>query len=757
MKDKIPYHIDGKLHATGKARFVSDMPKPKGMLYVYPVFSKVSKGEIVEIDFEEAKKCEGFVDIITFKDIPGQNDIGVMEKGEPVFPEKEVEYFGQPVCAVICKDYYGAIVCSEKVKVKYKEEKPILTIKEALEKNLVFKPSIKIKSGNLKKGFKEADKIIEGEITTPIQEHFYMETQVCRVIPEEKGFTVYPASQSPTEIQEIVSAVLGLPQNLITVDIKRIGGGFGGKEHSPTLFAAIASVASYKTKKPVELRLLRDHDILATGKRHKFIAKYKCGFTKDGKITALEYEIHSNGGAYADLSVPVLERCVLNAENCYKVPNFSLTASACRTNLHPFTAFRGFGGPQGSFFAEYIVEKIAKELNRDPFEIKMLNLYKKEDTTPYGQKLEECFLQEVFEKAKPVYKKWKKEIENFNQKNKFRKRGIGIAPIKFGISFTTKALNRGYALVILYPDGSVSVSHGGVEMGQEVSTRVAQVVSETLGISFDRIHIESANTKRIANIPPTAASTAVDLNGNAALKSAKILRKRLEKIALKMFEKEFGVKAEKLKFENNFVFAGENKISIARIIETAVWEREKMAEYQFYKTPNITGFDKEKGKGRPFLYYVHGIAISVAETDLLTGEFEILKTKIIHETGKSLNREIELGQIAGAFVQGAGWLTTEDMVYKNGKPLSVSPSTYKIPTIADIPEEFEIEIFESGAKHASVFGSKGIGEPPFLYGHSVFFAIKNSIEYATGKPCGLMPPATPENILNAIEKAGISL
>ena len=753
MSKKIP-HIDGVLHAKGKARFISDMPKPKGMLYVYPVFSTVSKGKIKSIDFEEAKEVKGFVDIITYKDIPGQNDIGEIERGEPVFPEKEVEYFGQPVCAVICKDYYSSILASKKVKVIYEETEPVLTIEQAIEKNSFFEPALKIKSGNTEKGFKQSDLTIEGEITTPIQEHFYMEPQTCRVIPEEEGLKIYPASQSPSEIQELLAAVLSIPQNKLSVEIKRIGGGFGGKEHSPTLFAAITSIASLKTKKPCELRLLRDHDITATGKRHQFKAKFRCGFTKEGKIKSLEYKIFSNGGAYADLSIPVLERCVLNAENCYFVENFKLEAKACKTNLHPFTAFRGFGAPQGTFFAEYIINEIAKKLKKDPFEIRKINLYKKGDTTPYGQEIKECFLEEIFEKAEPIYKKWKKEAEEFNDKNKFEKIGIGVAPIKFGISFTTKALNRGYALVILYPDGSVSVSHGGIEMGQEVSTRVAQIVSETLGISFEKIHIESVNTKVIANLPPTAASTAVDLNGNAALKSARILRKRLERIAKKLFKERYGIVSKELKFENNFVYAGEKKVSIAEVIEKALWEREKLAEYQFYKTPQITGFNRESGRGNPFLYYVHGIAISMVKVDLLTGEHRILKTKIIHETGKSMNRDIELGQIAGAFVQGAGWLTMEDMVYDRGKPLSISPSTYKIPTIADIPKEFDIEIFESGARYSSVFQTKGIGEPPFLYGHSVFLAIKNAIEYESGKNSGLMPPATPENILKAIEKAG---
>lgn len=744
-------HIDGKLHATGKARFVRDIPKQEGMLYVYPVLSSIAKGEIIEIDFSDAINIENFVATLTYKDIPGQNDIGVMEKGEPVFPEKMIEYYGQPVCAVICRDYYSAIVCAKRVKVKYKEEKAILNLKEAIKHNTFFKPELMIKKGNVIKGFKNSDHIIEGEVHTPIQEHFYMEPQTCRVIPDENGFTVFPASQSPTEIQEILAAVLNMPINLVTVDIKRVGGGFGGKEHSPTLFAAICAIASHKTKKSVELRLLREDDIMATGKRHFIKATYRCGFTKDGKIKALEYNISANGGAYADLSIPVLERCVLNAENCYNIENFKLKAKAYKTNLHPFTAFRGFGGPQGTFFAEYIVERIAKKLKKDPFEVRLVNLYKNGDTTPYGQKIEECYLEHVFNKIKPTYLKWKKEVENFNKKNKYKKQGIGISPIKFGISFTTKGLNRGYALVILYPDGTVSVSHGGVEMGQEVSTRVASIVSLTLGIEIEKIHIESVNTKRIANLPPTAASTAVDLNGNAALKASSILAKRLKRIAKMIFKERFSIDAATIELKNNKAIAGNYSIEIKEIINRGIWDREKMAEYQFYKTPHITGFNKETGTGKPFYYYVHGIAISLVETDMLTGGFRILKTKIIHELGRSLNREIEEGQISGAFIQGAGWLTMEEMVYSKGKPLSTSPSTYKIPTIADIPEEFDIEIFESHSKKASVFGTKGIGEPPFLYGHSVFFAIKNSIEEFTGKECNLMPPATPENILKAIE------
>ncbi len=740
---KIP-HIDGLIHVTGKSHFITDLPK-RDLLYVYPVFSKISKGEILEIDFSEAEKVKGYVDKITFKDIPGENNVGIIEKGEPVFPEKNVEFYGQPVCAIIGKDYISARKCAKFVKIKYREEKPILTISDAIRENSFFKPTIKVKKGSIKKGFKNSDYVIEGEIITPIQEHFYLETQSCRVIPEEKGYTILPASQSPSEIQEVLASVLGIPQNLLTVDVKRLGGAFGGKEHNPTLYAAITAVAAHKVKKPVELRLMREDDILVTGKRHKFYAKYKCGFDESGKIKALKYEIYSNGGAYTDLSIPVLERCVFHSDNAYFIPNFYLEASACKTNLHPFTAFRGFGGPQGVFFIEYIMEEVARTLKIDPFEIKKRNLYKSGDKTPYGEKIKECFLDVLFDKIEPVYKEWKKEVEDFNRKNKFIKRGVGIVPIKFGISFTLKALNRGYALVILYPDGSVSVSHGGVEMGQEVSTRVAQIVSKTLGITFKNIHIESVNTKRIANIPPTAASTAVDLNGNAAYKSAKILRKRLLKIARKMIVEKYGKIPSKIDFEEDFCLFDFGKIQIKEIIERAVFEREKMAEYQFYRTPFITDFDEEKGRGNPFYYYVYGVATSLVETDLLTGEVKLLKAKIIHEMGDSINYDVELGQITGAYIQGMGWLILEDMVYENGGAISNSPSTYKIPTICDIPKIFDVEIFLSGSEYSSVFKSKGIGEPPFIYGESVFFAVKNSIG-----GLNLMPPATPENILKVI-------
>ncbi len=749
MADKIP-HIDGILHATGKSQFISDMPPEKDLVYVYPVFSNVSRGEIVEIDFSESEKIDGFIDKITCKDIPGENNVGVVEKGEPVFPEEEVEFFGQPVCAVIAKDYFTARKCAKLVKIKYIEKKPILTIEEAIEKNSFFKPQLNINRGNVKKGFKESQFVIEGKLETPIQEHFYLETQTCRVIPLEKGFLIKPSSQSPSEIQEIIASVLNIPQNLVTVDIKRLGGGFGGKEHNPGLYAAITAVASFKVKRPVELRLMRDDDITATGKRHKFKAKYRCGFNKDGKIKALEYEIYSNGGAYVDLSIPVLERCVLHSENAYFIENFKLKATACKTNLHPFTAFRGFGGPQGVFFMESIIEKIAKTLNLDPMEIRKKNLYKSGDRTPYGQKIKESYLQVLFEKIEPTYKEWKKEVEEFNQKNKFEKMGIAITPIKFGISFTIRALNRGYALIILYPDGTVSVSHGGIEMGQEVSTRVAQIVSKTIGISVKNIHIESANTKRIANIPPTAASTAVDLNGNAAFKSAKILRRRLERVAKKIFKEKFNISCEEIKMENDICKCEGKEIPIKEVIERAIWDREKMAEYQFYKTPEITDFNEEKGKGHPFYYYVFGVAVSVVKTDLLTGEFKLLKTKIIHEMGNSINRDVDMGQITGAYIQGMGWLTLEDMVYKEGVPISISPSTYKIPTISDIPEVFDVELFISGSKYSSIFGTKGIGEPPFLYGESVFFAIKNAIEDGEKKDSLLTPPATPENILKAI-------
>ncbi len=716
-------NINIRKHVTGRSIFVGDESNKENLLYIKIIPSQYAYARIVSMDLKKALESEGVIDIITYKDIPGKNNIGFIQKGEPVFAKNYVYYIGQPIGAIIANSFRNAEKALKYIKIKYKELNPILTINQARRKNAYFKPVLKIKKGFNKKI--HSDNVIKGIIESPSQEHFYLETQITRVYPDEgNNLTILTASQSPTEIQEIIAEVLNTSQKNINVQIRRLGGAFGGKEHGATQWAAIAAIACNKLKLPVELRLSRIEDMEYTGKRHEFLTEYEIGYNNNGKIIFAKFKAFSNGGAYADLSVPVLERFVLNIDGIYNIENFSVIAKAMKTNLPPNTAFRGFGAPQAVFAIENIIDIISKKLNKSKFEIMRINTYKEKDYTPYRQRLYDVSLDYMINTMEKYIKKNNidKKIKSFNKKHKYKKLAYGIVPVKFGISFSKTFLNQGYALIVFYNDGSISVSTGAVEMGQEASTRIAQIVSIVSGVSINKIKIEKVDTKIIANIPPTAASTTIDLNGNAAYLGTMKIIKRLKSIIIKENK---NIKESDIVFKNNYVFIKNKKyMSLSDIIIKANQKRIKLIEHSFYKTPNIF-YDSEKGVGSPFSYFVYGIAYSLVEMDLLTNYFTIKDTKIIHETGKILNKAIEMGQIEGAYIQSVGWLTTEKIIRNNkGKLLTNSPSTYKIPTIFDIPEKINIKIIEKKSKYSSIFYSKGIGEPPFLYGESVYLGLR---------------------------------
>jgi len=756
-----PQHLAGPWLVTGKARFICDEPRPKNLQFVKVLVSSYTHARIISIDTKKAKELKGVNAILTYQDIPGENQIGVGIFDEPLLPELKVNYIGQPIAIVVAENEEIAEQALKLIQVKYQPLTPIFSVSEALAKNQFIGPIRKIERGNLNQGFAQSDFILEGIINTNSQDHFYLETQIARAIPsEDNEILIYSATQSPSEVQNVVARILGVKSKDVTVDVKRIGGGFGGKERAATIWACLAALAAHKTQKPVELRLSRLEDMSWRGKRHPCEIRYKIGFNQNSKIIAYSVDFNLNSGAVADLTMAVMQRAMVHADNTYYIPNIRIIGHPCKTNLPPNTALRGFGAPQGIFAIEYVIERIAHQLKIDPIQVRKINLYKEQQETPYGQQVHDVHIAELFNRLEKnsQYLKLIESVKKYNQQNKFTKQGIGITPVKFGLSFTKIPYNQASALVWVYEDGTISVSHGAIEMGQEVNTKVAQIVASEFGVSLNRIRVESNNTKRIGNSTPTAASVCADLNGNAARNAVLQIISRLKPLAIAILKKEYQIKSkpENIVFKNNSVFDTKfpkSKIKFTDLIMTAFEQRVSLGAHGFYKTPKIN-FDPEKGKGSPFAYFVFGCALSLVEVDILTGNFTIKKTFIVHEMGKSINIAIDRGQIEGAYMQGFGWLTIEELILdEKGRYLTNTPSTYKIPNIKDLSEEMHIETIETQTKHSSVKSSKAIGEPPFIYGESVYFAIKHAIESIADYKieANLKIPATPESIIMAVE------
>jgi len=749
-----PYHLSGTLHLCGKSRFIADEPPLQGELYAKFLFSPVAHSLITKLDISAAEKMPGVVKVITSADITGINQIGTVIKDEPLFPEKEIMYVGQPLAMALAEDEYIAEIAVNKIILKLEELPAIFAPEDAYNKKQGYTSERKIESGDVETALKNAPFTLQGRTVTTGQEHFYLEGQRCLAVPfEGNRITLHTATQSTMEVQEVTSRVLGIPANDVVIEVPRLGGAFGGKERGATIWACMAALGAFLTKRPVLVKLTRAEDMHYTGKRHPFTSLWQVGYDENGKILAYDLLLLANGGAYADLSMAILERAMFHSENAYFIPDIRIRGYACKTNLPPNTAFRGFGAPQGIFVMESILDKIARQLKIDPLEIRQRNAYQNGQLTPYGQEITHSQLNNIYAKLaeKANYSMLKEEVAEFNKHNPRYKRGIGITPVKFGISFTTALLNQGSALVWVYIDGSVSVSTGGVEMGQELSTKVAIVVSRVLGIPVNQIRVESSNTQRIGNASPTAASTGSDINGNAARLAAEKIKANLTQSAIALIAQkyELTVIPEDIVFSENKVFGNDFPdayITFPELVSFAYSERIPLAAYGYYKTPGLW-FDRDKGIGHPFHYFVYGAALAEVELDTLLGEHTIRKLFIVHENGHSLNEVIDRGQIEGAVLQGIGWCTMEDLIYdEKGFYLSANPSTYKIPGIRNLPAETYIEIIPSATEEASVFGSKGIGEPPLIYGLSVFFALQ-----AAGKEANpekeLSFPATPESLI----------
>jgi len=742
-------HDSAIKHVTGKAIYTDDITEPKNLLHAAIGYATISKGEIIKIDYSDVIKSKGVKDIITEKDIEGINDVGPVFKGDPIFTTKKIEYHGQPIFAVAATSYKLARRAASKVKIKIKEKKPILSIREALKKNsFVHEPQI-LKKGDTKKNIAKSDYKLKGELYSGGQDHFYLEGQISITIPQEdNNYLIYSSTQHPSETQQIVAKVLNQKFNTINVKVRRIGGGFGGKETQSFLFAAITAIFAKKLKRAVKLKVDRDDDMIITGKRHDFYYKYEVGFSRRGIIKGLKVKLASRCGISPDLSKSINDRAIYHIDNAYFIPNIDLISYRCKTNTVSNTAFRGFGGPQGMFCIENIIENIAKHLNIDAHKIRINNFYKikRNNITPYNMKVKDNIIKEIFINLikSSNYIKRRKLINNFNKKNSIIKKGIAITPVKFGISFTTTHLNQAGALIHIYTDGSIHLNHGGVEMGQGLMIKIAQLTAKEFGININDIKITSTNTEKIPNTSASAASASTDLNGAAAINAINRIKNNL-KIFIKT---KYKYKDNKIIYKKNQVSFGNTKISFKKLIADAYMNRISLSSNGFYKTPKIY-VNKKTLKGRPFLYFSYGAAVSEVIVDTLTGENKLTQVDILHDVGNSINPRIDIGQIEGGFTQGLGWLTTEEISWDSkGLIKTHSPSTYKIPTSSDLPEKFNVKIYEKGINKENVVNkSKAVGEPPLMLALSVFMALKDAIKSKGQKSKNLKAPATPENIL----------
>ena len=749
-------HESSIKHVSGQAHYTDDILEPPGTLYGAIGWSKRAHAIVKKINLEEVKKSEGVVAVITSKDIPGRNDVGPVYDGDSIFTLKP-QYWGAPLFGVAATSTELARKAVLKAKISYKSLKVTNTIREALKKKSFVLKESKIKKGEPIKKIKEARFKLKGNFTTGSQEHFALEGHCAFTIPgEDNDYKVYSSTQHPSETQQIIAKMLNQKSNTITVEVRRIGGGFGGKETQSFIFAAICTLLSKKTKRPVKLRIDRDDEIIITGKRHDFYSEYEVGFDELGIIQGLNIKLASKCGISPDLSGAINQRALLHLDNAYYIENISAENYLCKTNTASNTAFRGFGGNQGMMVIENIIDNIARSLKKDSAEIRRRNFYQnhKKNITHYGMKIEDNVLHPIFDKLikSSNYKARRLEIKKFNSINKYIKKGIAITPLKFGISFTTIHLNQAGALVHIYcNDGSCHINTGAIEMGQGTYTKIAQLAAAELGLPLNKIKVSATRTDKVPNTSASAASSTTDLNGAAMLDAITKIKKNL----FLFVKRKYKIKNDKAIYENGLVKFKGKSFKFNKLIKEAYLNRISLSSSGFYSTPKVR-FNKEKFQGRPFLYFCYGAAVSEVIIDTLTGENKVLRVDILHDAGKAINPAIELGQIEGGFLQGAGWLTMEEVKWKtNGQITTYSPSTYKIPAVNDMPEEFNVEIFKDGKNKENVVNkSKTTGEPPLMNAMSVFFAIKDAISSVGNYDItpNIDAPATPEKILMVINK-----
>ena len=751
--DAIP-HDSGHLHVSGSATYTDDIVEPRGLLHLAIGLSQKPHARILSMNLDAVMNAPGVVSVITVDDIPGDNNFGPVLDDDPILAPGLVEYAGQAMFAVAAETVDQARKAARLADIQYEELDAILDTMAAVEAGSFVLPSETLKRGDSSAALKAAKHKLQGRMSLGGQDQFYLEGQIAMVMPLEDGdMYVYSSTQHPGEVQHLVAATLGKHSKDVVVECRRMGGAFGGKESQPAQIACIAALMAKITGRPCKLRLDRDDDMVMTGKRHDFVIDYSVGFDDDGRIEGIEFMFASRCGMSADLSGAINDRTMFHCDNAYFLENVTIVSHRCKTNTVSNTAFRGFGGPQGMFAIENVVDDIARHLGIDPLAVRRLNFYgiDERNTTQYLQKIDDNILDEIIDdlEVSSSYQERVAEIREFNKANPVLKRGISLTPVKFGISFTATHLNQAGALVHVYSDGTVHLNHGGTEMGQGLFTKVAQVVAEELQIDIDQIKITASDTSKVPNASATAASSGSDLNGKAAQAAAATIKKRLVRFAAEHFSVDEG----DVRFSNNKIHAGKEVIGFAELVHLAWFNRVSLSSTGFYKTPKIN-YDRSTFSGRPFFYYAYGAAVSEVVIDTLTGEYRLTRADILHDCGQSLNPAIDMGQIEGGFIQGVGWLTTEELWWnESGELKTHAPSTYKIPVCSDVPADFRVRILESKANcEDTIYRSKAVGEPPLMLGLSVYQAIRDAVA-AVGEGGGLpslVAPATPESVLNAV-------
>ncbi len=764
-------HESAALHVAGEATYIDDMPELAGTLHCALGLAPVASGKLLALDLARLRALPGVVAVLSAADIPGANECGPLVHDDPILCAIEaqadggswgvIRHLGQPVFAVIAetRDIARRTAARAAEAMTIEAAVPVLTPQAAHALGRHVLPPMHLARGAAQAAIAAAPHRLEGRFEVGGQEQFYLEGQISYALPTEGGgLHVHCSTQHPSEMQHLIARALGLASHAVRVECRRMGGGFGGKESQSALFACVAAIAAAQLKRPVKLRLDRDDDFLITGRRHCFWYEYEAGFDDAGRVLGVEITMVSRAGHSADLSGPVMTRALCHFDNAYWLPDVSMHGFCARTDTQSNTAFRGFGGPQGAIAIENIIDTIARTLGHDPLDVRRANFYGvgADNVTPYGQVVTDNIVHPLVAELEVTsdYRERRAAVAAFNATSPVLKRGIALTPLKFGISFNVKHLNQAGALVHVYGDGSILVNHGGTEMGQGLNTKVAQVVAHELGVGLARVKVTATDTQKVANTSATAASTGADLNGKAAQDAARQIRTRLaESVAAR-----HGVDTGDVHFANDRVsFAGGYE-SFTDVIAAAYFERMQLWSDGFYATPGLS-WNRETMTGNPFFYFAYGAAVSEVAVDTLTGEWKLLRADILHDVGRSLNPALDIGQIEGAFIQGMGWLTMEELVWhpadgsKNaGKLMTHAPSTYKIPTANDCPAIFNVALFEGDNPHDSIHRSKAVGEPPLLLPFSVFFAIRDAVSACGGHRVDpkLDAPATPERILRAI-------
>ncbi|APH73846.1 xanthine dehydrogenase molybdopterin binding subunit [Aquibium oceanicum] len=751
-------HDSAHKHVTGQAVYIDDMPEPAGLLHGCLGLSTCAHGTIRSVDLSAVHAAPGVVEVLTAADMPASNDISPTHRhDEPVLAEDKVEFYGQAIFAVIAETREQARRACRLAKIDYDEEPFVTDVWDIDRKNgKLVTPPLTLKRGDAAAAIEAAPRRLKGTMRIGGQDHFYLEGHIAMAVPgEDMDVTVYSSTQHPSEIQHMVSHVLGVPSHAVTVEVRRMGGGFGGKETQGNQFAAIAAVAAKRLGRAVKIRPDRDDDMTATGKRHDFVVDYEVGFDDDGNILGVDYLYAARCGYSSDLSGPVTDRALFHCDNAYFYPAVHAQSAPLYTNTVSNTAFRGFGGPQGMVGCERVIEEIAFALGKDPLEIRKRNFYGTSDrnVTPYHQTVEDNIVREIVSELElsADYGPRRDEISHFNARSQYVKRGLALTPVKFGISFTASHFNQAGALVHVYADGSVHLNHGGTEMGQGLYVKISQVVAEEFQIDIGQVKITATTTGKVPNTSATAASSGTDLNGMAAQAAARTIRQRLIDFAAERYQ----VPTEQIEFLPNRVRVGNQEIAFGDLTQQAYMARVQLSATGFYKTPKVR-WDRDKGEGHPFYYFAYGAACAEVSIDTLTGEYMVERVDILHETGRSLNRAIDLGQIEGGFIQGMGWLTTEELVWDDkGRLRTHAPSTYKIPLASDRPKIFNVTLADWPENtEPTIHRSKAVGEPPFMLAMSVLHALSDAVaSVADHRICPrLDAPATPERVLMAVER-----